>query len=108
VAWLGVLLLILASVRGFVEAQADTPRSTLLEIAGVSLAVCAFGFWLGRRIGGREFRLEAGQALGQKNTTLTLYLALAHAGPLAALGPAFYVVWHNLWNTWQLARRPGR
>lgn len=42
--------------------------------------------------------------LGQKNTTLTIYLALANANPLVALGPTFYVLWHNGWNTWQLHR----
>ena len=61
-------------------------------------------FALGRWIGGREFPAEASQALGQKNTTFTIYLALTYASPLVALGPTFYVVWHNLWNSWQLHR----
>jgi BASS family bile acid:Na+ symporter len=27
-----------------------------------------------------------------------------YANPLVALGPTFYVLWHNLWNSWQLYR----
>jgi BASS family bile acid:Na+ symporter len=57
-------------------------------------------------IGGREFPREASQSLGQKNTTFTIYLALAYASPVVALGPTFYVIWHNLWNSWQLHRAP--
>jgi bile acid:Na+ symporter, BASS family len=61
-------------------------------------------FSLGYLIGGRTFAREASQSLGQKNTTFTIYLALTYASPLIALGPTFYVVWHNLWNSWQLHR----
>ena len=57
-----------------------------------------------------EFPREGSQCLGQKNTTFTIYLALAYTSPVVALGPTFYVLWHNLWNSWQLHRaaRTGR
>ncbi|MBR2374427.1 MAG: transporter, partial [Lentisphaeria bacterium] len=42
------------------------------------------------------------QSLGQKNTTLTVYLALIYAGPLAAIGVISYVFWHNTYNAIQL------
>jgi BASS family bile acid:Na+ symporter len=72
----------------------------------VSLLVCIANFALGRLIGGKEFHREASQTLGQKNTAYTIYLALTYANPLIALGPTFYVIWHNLWNSWQLHRVP--
>ena len=72
------------------------------QIDTISALVCIANFAIGWWIGGREFRREASQALGQKNTTFTIYLALTYASPLVALGPTFYVVWHNLWNSWQL------
>jgi len=102
--WLAALTLISANASHFVRAQADLPHATLARIAVVSLLVCVANFALGRLIGGREFGREASQALGQKNTTLTIYLAMAYASPLIALGPTCYVVWHNLWNSWQLHR----
>ena len=74
----------------------------LAGIAGSTALVCAANFALGRVIGGREFGREASQALGQKNTTFTIWLALTYASPLVALGPTCYVLWHNLWNSWQL------
>jgi BASS family bile acid:Na+ symporter len=83
----------------------------LVEIALASLLVCVASFTIGRWIGGREFPRESSQSLGQKNTTFTIYLALAYASPVVALGPTCYVIWHNLWNSWQLhraARMPSR
>lgn len=100
--WVLAIFLITANASDFIRRQTDLPLTVLLEIAATSLAVCAAGFSLGRLIGGREFGREASQALGQKNTTFTIYLALTYASPLVALGPTFYVVWHNLWNSWQL------
>jgi BASS family bile acid:Na+ symporter len=74
------------------------------KIALTTAAICAASFALGRVIGGREFPREASQSLGQKNTSFTIYLALTYANPLVALGPTCYVLWHNLWNSWQLHR----
>lgn len=101
-AWVLAIFLITANASQFLRNQADLPRTAVVEIAVTSLLVCAANFSLGRVIGGREFPREASQALGQKNTTFTIYLAIAYANPLVALGPTFYVLWHNLWNSWQL------
>lgn len=102
--WCCSLFLITANASAFLRSQSNLPRTAVLEIAVASLLVCAVGFALGRVIGGRQFPREASQSLGQKNTTFTIYLAMTYASPLVALGPTFYVLWHNLWNSWQLHR----
>jgi BASS family bile acid:Na+ symporter len=102
--WVVNLFLITANASYFLHQQVDTPHVLLAKIALVSLVVCALNFSLGRLIGGKEFAREASQALGQKNTAFTIYLALAYASPVVALGPTCYVLWHNLWNSWQLHR----
>lgn len=102
--WIASLFLVLANASHFLRQHSNIPALMLGKIAAVSLLVCVASFGLGRVIGGREFAREASQALGQKNTTFTIYLALAYASPLVALGPTCYVLWHNLWNSWQLHR----
>jgi BASS family bile acid:Na+ symporter len=102
--WVAAIFLITANASDFIRQQTTTPHAVLAQIAVTSLLVCAAGFFFGRIIGGREFAREASQSLGQKNTTFTIYLALTYASPLVALGPTCYVVWHNLWNSWQLHR----
>jgi bile acid:Na+ symporter, BASS family len=102
--WVLVLFLVTANGSDFLHRHPELATGTLGRIAVTTAVICAANFALGRVIGGREFSREASQALGQKNTSLTLYLALAYAGPLVALGPTCYVVWHNLWNSWQIHR----
>lgn len=100
--WVMTMFLITARVSAFLREHREIPLQLVLTIAGLSCVLCAVNFSLGRWIGGREFSREASQALGQKNTAFTIYLALAYASPLVALGPTCYVLWHNLWNAWQL------
>ena len=102
--WVAALFLITANASHFLHSHPELSRLALGQIAVTTAAVCAANFALGWVIGGREYSREASQSLGQKNTTLTIYLALAYANPLVALGPTCYVVWHNLWNSWQLHR----
>jgi len=102
--WVVALLLICSNASHFVRTQVDAPIRVLAQIALTTLAVCAINFAVGFAVGGPQFRREASQSLGQKNTTFTIYLALTYASPLIALGPTFYVIWHNLWNSWQLHR----
>jgi BASS family bile acid:Na+ symporter len=104
-AWVATLFLITARVSAFLRAHAELPRDLLLQIAAVSLVICVLNFALGRWIGGQEFGREASQSLGQKNTTFTIYLALTYTSPVVAFGPTCYVLWHNLWNSWQLHRQ---
>lgn len=102
--WSFVLFIIAATARHYF---ADHRGDSLLRVALIallSLAVCAINFYLGALWARRRFKRESSQILGQKNTTLTMYLALTYAGPLAAMGPIFYVLWHNSWNAFQMYR----
>lgn len=104
-AWMFALFLITANASHFLRTHADLSHRVLAEIALTTAALCAANFALGALIGGRQFAREASQSLGQKNTTFTIYLAMTYASPLVALGPTCYVLWHNLWNSWQLHRQ---
>jgi BASS family bile acid:Na+ symporter len=102
--WLAALVLAGAKTSDFLRAHPTGIRSVLAIAVGTAL-LCAIHFSAGRALGGKERALEAGQSLGQKNTMLTLWLGLSAFGPVPALGPAFYVLWHNVWNAFQMARR---
>lgn len=100
--WLFVLFAVTSKSSAFIQSNTSGSVWRLAEIALISLVVCAVNFALGGWIGGAEFRREASQALGQKNNSFTIWLALTYLNPLAALGPTFYVVYHNLYNGYQL------
>ena len=67
------------------------------------LGVCLLQFALGKMIG-RHWNdsISAGQALGQKNTVVGIWLTLTFLNPLAAIAPGAYVLWQNLVNGWQI------
>ena len=72
-------------------------------VASGGLLACAIQFFLGKLIGGAyNDRVSAGQALGQKNTVLAIWMASAYLHPLAVIAPGAYVLWQNLFNSWQL------
>jgi bile acid:Na+ symporter, BASS family len=60
-------------------------------------------FAIGKAVGRHyDASISAGQALGQKNTIVGIWLTLTFLNPLAAVAPGAYVVWQNLVNGWQL------
>ena len=100
--WSVCLFVIAAAAADFLRQNPDLSRWIILEIALIALLICAVNFAVGYFLGEKGLRREASQSLGQKNTTLTIYLALLYAGPLAAMGVISYVLWHNSYNAVQL------
>lgn len=89
------------TVRNIIHAQVSGYILVLLLI--VPLIVCLVQFAIGKAVG-RHYgaSISAGQALGQKNTIVAIWLTLTFLNPLAAVAPGAYVVWQNLVNGWQL------
>ena len=84
-----------------------TPASTITMVllALGALVACLLQFKIGRIIGGKfGDKVSGGQGLGQKNTVLAVWLALAYMNPMASIAPAAYVAWQNSINSWQLMR----
>lgn len=104
--WAVSLFIIVGSCVSF-AIRAWTPDVTWLMLAlfiGAG-AVCIIQFYVGRRFG-RRFGdpVSGGQSLMQKNTVLAVWLALAYMTPVASIGPAAYILWQNVINSWQIAR----
>lgn len=89
------------TMRNILHAQVSGWVLALLLV--VPLLVCLIQFSIGKAVG-RHFgdSISAGQALGQKNTIVGIWLTLTFLNPLAAVAPGAYVVWQNLVNGWQL------
>lgn len=101
--WAIGLMITMAKTTNFVLAQDDKNFSQEFMIAGFSLVVCLLQFMIGKKIG-RHFgdTIAGGQALGQKNTILAIWMAQVYLNPLSSIGPASYVLWQNSLNSLQL------
>lgn len=75
----------------------------LVGLLSLPLVVALVLFSLGKGVG-RPYgdNISAGQALGQKNTVVAIWLTVTFLNPLAAVAPGAYVIWQNMVNAWQL------
>jgi bile acid:Na+ symporter, BASS family len=102
--WLLALFVTCAKASDFLRNDITASVSTILSIALVSLVLCIINFSLGAMLGGDDFRQESSQSLGQKNNSFVIWIALTFINPLVALGPTFYILYHNIYNSWQIYR----
>ena len=126
--WVASIIVLTAVVTETVLLTFDSYLSTILILLVSSFFACLLQFGLGKIIGyklpapskGRDYQdvlvnpaaapktmagvssITAGQAFGQKNTSLGVWMAQTYLDPLAALGAAAYIIWQNLFNSVQL------
>ena len=127
--WAGTLIILMADItHTLIHAQFSW--WTLIVLTAGSLVACVGQYYLGRQIGyhfpapskGKEYedavinpaavpktmdgvsRITAGQAFGQKNTTLGIWMCQMFLHPLSAIAPAAYIIWQNIMNSEQLYR----
>ncbi|MBO7069302.1 MAG: transporter [Bacteroidaceae bacterium] len=103
--WVVSLSLAIA-VTTRIVVHAEVTPALCLAIAAGSVLACVVQFAVGKKIGGHYTdAISAGQACGQKNTVLAIWMGYTFFDPLTALAGGFYSIWHNVYNAWQLYRR---
>ena len=95
------------TVRSLVNSEASLHVELLIALAG--LITCIVQFAWGKHLGTLYGeRISAGQALGQKNTVLAIWMAYTYLQPLSSVAPGSYVLWQNIINSWQLWKQQKR
>lgn len=128
--WVGTIVFLMAQLTQSIIADWKSIQiSTVVWLLVGSFIACLIQFFVGKRIGrrlpaktkGKEYEevlinpntprdmptissITAGQAFGQKNTTLGVWMAQTYLDPLSALGAAAYIIWQNIFNSVQLSR----
>lgn len=101
--WAGALLLTLGKTMDFVFTHGKGNGANIIWLGVLSLVMCIVQFLAGKRIGGRYGDSAAGgQMLAQKNSAMGIWMANLYLHPLASLYVAFYSIWQNIFNSWQL------
>lgn len=104
--WAIALTIVMGKTVVFLVEQKNPNYVNEILIAITSLIICILQFTVGRRLGKRYGdAISAGQGLGQKNTILAIWMAQTYLTPIASIGPAAYVVWQNIINSWQLWKK---
>ena len=126
--WVASIIVLSATVTQTVVASITVHLSSMIYLLVGSFFACLAQFGLGKLIGyklpapskGRDYqdvlinpaaapktmegvsKITAGQAFGQKNTSLGVWMAQMYLDPLSSLGAAAYIIWQNLFNSVQL------
>lgn len=103
--WSVALLFTLGQTIDFIFLHGESNWISIAWLGGLSILFCiiqfSFGRWLGRRYGDV---IGGGQLLGQKNSAMGIWMANTFLSPLSAVFLAFYSVYQNLFNAWQIAK----
>ena len=126
--WVASIVVLTSVVTETTISNFQSQLANILILLVCSFFICLLQFGLGKLIGywlpapskGRDYQdvlinpaaapktmsgvssITAGQAFGQKNTSLGVWMANTYLDPMASLGAAAYIIWQNLFNSAQL------
>ena len=103
--WALALLLNLGQTIDFIFLHGEGNWNSIIWLGVEALIFCiiqfGFGKWLGSKYGDT---ISGGQLLGQKNTAMGIWMANYYLHPLASVYLAFYSIFQNVFNSWQIWR----
>lgn len=107
--WALALLIVVGNAVGLALEQQEAGIVQFAALFVGSAVLCAVQFYAGRVVG-RHYGdpISGAQGLGQKNTVLAIWVATSYVSALASLAPAAYILWQNIFNSWQLYRKTRR
>ena len=126
--WVASIVVLMAVVTNTTISNFQFQISNILILLVSSFFACLIQFGFGKLIGwclpaaskGTDYQdvlinpaaapttmagvssITAGQAFGQKNTSLGVWMANTYLDPMSSLGAAAYIIWQNIFNSVQL------
>ena len=104
--WATALLLTLGQTIDFIIIHGTGHLGTVVGLGFGAIAICLIQLSIGRAIGKHYDDAIAGQQLlFQKNSAMGIWMANTYLDPLASSFLAFYSIWQNIINSWQIWRK---
>ncbi len=126
--WVCSIIVLTSVVTETTITNFQSQMTNILILLVCSFFICLLQFGLGKLIGyylpapskGKDYQdvlinpaaapktmagvssITAGQAFGQKNTSLGVWMANTFLDPMSSLGAAAYIIWQNIFNSVQL------
>lgn len=101
--WAVALFLTLGQTIHFIFLNGKGNWNSILWLGVSALMFCVIQFGLGKWIGNKYGdTIAGGQLLGQKNSAMGIWMANHYLLPLASVYLAFYSVFQNVFNSWQI------
>lgn len=104
--WAVSLTIVIARAIGLVIDEYHGNEKMFFCMALISILLCVLQFMAGHIIGHHYGdKIAGGQALGQKNTVLAIWMAQSFLNPFSSIVPTLYVIWQNLYNSFQMMQK---
>lgn len=101
--WAVALFLTLGQTIHYIFLNGEGQWHCILWLGISALMFCVLQFGLGKWIGHKySDTIAGGQLLGQKNSAMGIWMANHYLHPLASVYLAFYSVFQNVFNSWQI------
>ncbi|HCO67707.1 MAG TPA: transporter, partial [Dysgonomonas sp.] len=101
VLWNVALTVVTAKIVQFLWIEGRAHFDTAIVLFFFVSLVCAFQFYIGRKLGKHYGdTIAGGQGLGQKNTVLSIWMAQSYLDPISPIGPGAYILWQNIINSY--------
>lgn len=105
--WIAIITIATSNAANFIYSSVSFTFIQLVFVIVGTGIIAITQFVVGFILGGKSLNYELSQSLGQKNTLFMVWFALQFYQPIIALGPIFYLVWHNLYNSYLLWNKNG-
>lgn len=102
--WVAALAIIIGKTVDYMVQQPTQEIPSMLLLVGIGIVTCFIQFFIGKKIS-RKFLGEPitlGQSLGQKNSSLAIWMAQMYLNPLSSIAMASYSIAQNILNSVQL------
>lgn len=101
--WAYALLITIGQTADFALARWHQDSGNVMWLCVISLVICVIQFTVGKVLGSHNGDSIAGrQLLAQKNSAMGIWIVNSFLNPVASVSMAFYSIWQNLFNSWQL------
>lgn len=102
--WVVTLAIVIAKTVHYMSLEPAEEIPTMILLAGVGLVVCIIQFTVGKYLSKKTLgeSITLGQSLGQKNSSLAIWMCQVYLNPLSAVAMAAYSIWQNLFNAIQM------
>lgn len=108
--WVVALAVVIAKTVDYMSKEPASEIPTMIWLSVVGLVSCtvqfSIGQWLSRKLVKNSVSL--GQPLGQKNSSLGIWMAQTYLNPISGVVVAAYSIWQNSYNAVQLVRHNRR
>ncbi|MDE7382052.1 MAG: bile acid:sodium symporter [Muribaculaceae bacterium] len=107
--WAIALFITIGQTIDFVIMRWKENIENVIWLGIISLAICIGQFYSGKKIGDNyQERIAGGQMLAQKNSAMGIWMLNTFLNPIASVGMAFYSIWQNVFNSWQIYKTSPR